>query len=111
MRNSRPSLLDRALRLICAFAVALVTTFHVCDAANGNVVELVSVSMKTDDDAGKIPSSGLAAVEKCHTCAVDSLAVSVPAEPGVTVVRDVPAGTVLHVSTFHQPTVGPPPRT
>ncbi|MBN9086407.1 MAG: hypothetical protein J0J01_05825 [Reyranella sp.] len=110
MRNSRLSLVDRALRLICAFAVALVTTFHVCDATSANVVELVSLSMKTDDDAGKSPSSGLAAVEKCHTCAVASLAVSVPAEPGVAVVRDVPAGTILHVSTFQQPTVGPPPR-
>ena len=32
MRNSRPSLVNRALRLICAFAVALVTIFAL-DAA------------------------------------------------------------------------------
>ena len=88
----------------------MVTTFHLCDALDGNVVELVSVSMKTDDGASKSPSSGLAAVEKCHTCAVASLPALVPPEPSMIVVRDVPEGTILRVSTFHQPTVGPPPR-
>jgi hypothetical protein len=103
-------LLDRALRLVCAFAVALVTTFHVCDAVEGNAVELVPMAMKTDGDTSKSPSSGLAAVEKCHNCAVSSLPVGLPVEPRVALARDVPAGTDLQVSTFQQPTAGPPPR-
>lgn len=110
MRNSWPCLFDRVVRLVCAVAVALVTTFHVCDATRGNAVDLVSVSMAAADDDGKATTSSLAAVEKCHTCAVASLPAVLAAEPGTMIVRDVPAGTVLRLAAFIEPTVGPPPR-
>lgn len=86
------------------------TTFHVCEASRGDVVDLVSVSTVAADDTGKAPTDSLVAVEKCHTCAVASLPAVLAAEPGATIVRDVPAGTVLRLAAFIEPTVGPPPR-
>ena len=103
-------LLDRALRLVCAVAIALVATFHVCNATDGRVADIVSVATATSGDVDGTRPSGLAAVEKCHVCAVASLPALLTAEQAVTVVRTIPAGTTLQVTPFSQPTVGPPPR-
>ena len=110
MRNNRLSLTNRLVRLICALAVAMVTTFHVCDALDGKVVELVSVSDKTNDDAGKKPVGNLAAIEKCHVCAVAYIPGMTKADLPDSIVRIVPNGAELGVSPFDQPIIGPPPR-
>jgi hypothetical protein len=99
--------LERALRLLCAFAVAIVTTFHVCNAAGGRSVDVVTLSASADE--GCPPT--LKAVEKCHTCALPSLPAILAAEQVVKVVPVIPAGTTLQVTPFSQPAIGPPPRT
>jgi len=97
---------ERALRLVCAFAVALVTTFHVCNAASGRIVDVVTVSAESD---GGCPSP-LKVVEKCHTCALASLPVILSVDQVVEVVHAIPAGATLQVTPFDQPAIGPPPR-
>jgi hypothetical protein len=98
--------LERALRLFCAFAVALVTTFHVCNAAGGRAVDVVMLSADADEGG----SSPLQAVEKCHTCALASLPAILATEQVVEVVHAIPVGTTLQVTPFSQPAIGPPPR-
>lgn len=110
VRNNRLSLPHRLVRLLCALAVAMVTTFHVCDALDGKVVELVSVSDKTNGDAGKKPVGSLAAIEKCHVCAVVSIPGMAKADLPDSMMRIVPDGADLTVSPFDQPIIGPPPR-
>jgi hypothetical protein len=110
VRNNRLSLPDRLVRLLCALAVAMVTTFHVCDALDGKVVELVSVSDKTNGDIGKKPVGNLAAVEKCHVCAVAYVPQMAKVDLPDSIIRIVPNGAELGLSTFDQPIIGPPPR-
>lgn len=103
-------LLDRALRLACAVAVALVGTFHVCDATGGKVADIVAISAAISDDTDSSRPGDLAAVEKCHVCAVASLPVLPASDHTVTVVRAIPVGPTMQVTPFNQPTAGPPPR-
>jgi hypothetical protein len=105
--NAMMRLLRRSLSVLCALTVAMVTTFHVCNAANGRIVEIVALS--AEGDGGCPPS--LEAIEKCHTCALASLPVILAAEQVVELVHVIPAGTTLQVTPFSQPTIGPPPRT
>lgn len=98
--------LARALRLFCAVAIAIVTTFHVCNAADGRAIDVVTMPAQADEGC----PSPLEAVEKCHTCALASLPAILAAEQVVEMMREIPAGTTLQVMPFRQPAVGPPPR-
>jgi hypothetical protein len=98
---------DRALRLLCALAIAIVATLHVCDAAAAGRTADVVIANPSGDDSPVAPS----VIEKCHLCAVVSLPALMAADAVVCVVRSIPAGTTLHVSAFDQPAIGPPPRT
>lgn len=97
---------ERALRLLCALAVAIVATFHVCDAAAAGRMADVAIAAPSGDDSPSAP----AVVEKCHLCAVVSLPALMTADAVVSIVRSIPAGTTLHVVAFEQPAIGPPPR-
>jgi hypothetical protein len=97
---------DRAVRLLCALAVAIVATFHVCDAAAAGRTADVVIAAPSGDEAPSAP----AVVEKCHLCAVVSLPALMAADSTVSIVRSIPAGTTLHVAAFEQPAIGPPPR-
>jgi hypothetical protein len=99
-------MLGRALRVLCAFAVAITTTFHVCGATDGRTVAVVAVAADTDDSC----PPPLKAVEKCHVCALVSLPAILTAEHSVQVARVIPGGTTLQVTPFSQPAIGPPPR-
>ena len=96
----------RALRFLCAFAVAITATFHVCSDAGGRVVSGVALATAADD--GCPPP--LKAFGKCHVCALPSLPAMFAAEPDVQVAHVIPDGTTLQVTPFSQPAVGPPPR-
>jgi hypothetical protein len=101
--------LGRSLRLLCAIAIAMTATFHVCDVTAARAVELISAA--ADDAAiGKGKSADVVAVEKCHTCAVVSLPAIAAPVAFVSPVHWIPQGTVLHLTPFLEPTVGPPPR-
>src|SRR5262245_37862944 len=101
-------MLGRALRVLCALAVAITTTFHVCGATNGRTVDVVAVAADTDTDDSCPPP--LKAVEKCHVCALASLPAILTAEHTVQVADVIPDGTTLQVTPFRQPAIGPPPR-
>ncbi|MBX9944153.1 MAG: hypothetical protein K2Y40_08750 [Reyranella sp.] len=52
-----------------------------------------------------------ATVEACHSCAVVAFPAIGQSLEGMTVVGPIPAGPALHLFTFRQPAVAPPPRT
>jgi hypothetical protein len=94
--------------MLCAIAVAM-ATFHVCDVTAVRSVDLV-IASATADDAGRGRGGDIIAVEKCHTCAVvplPALTASVTVESPIYI---IPRGTVLNLTSFIEPTVGPPPR-
>ena len=99
--------LDPSFRVLCTFALAMVTTFHVCDVAAARVVDVVSAFSDAGDDG---TSSDTVVVEKCHICAVVSLPAIITGDDYVKVARSIPPGSTLHVIAFSQPAIGPPPR-
>ncbi|HEY4167124.1 MAG TPA: hypothetical protein VGM96_10125 [Reyranella sp.] len=99
-------MLGRALRILCALAVAITTTFHVCGATDGRAVDVVAVAADTDDSC----PPPLKAVEKCHICALAFLPAILAPEHNVQVAHVIPDGTTLKVTSFSQPAIGPPPR-
>ena len=98
--------LDRSFRVLCAFALAIVATLHVCDVAAARAVDVVTAFSDADDGT----SSDVIVVEKCHICAVVSLPAIITGDDYVKVVRSIPPGSTLHVMAFSQPAIGPPPR-
>ena len=94
------------LRVLCALALAVVTTFHVCGATRGKVVDVVTLSADMDNGC----STSLKAIEKCHTCALASLPAHLAAAQVAEVGHVIPVGATLQVSAFQQPAIGPPPR-
>lgn len=99
--------LDRTFRVLCAFALVIVTTFHVCDVAAARVVDVVPAFSDAGDDG---TSGDVIVVEKCHICAVASLPAIITGDDYVKVMRSIPPGSTLHVMPFGQPAIGPPPR-
>jgi uncharacterized membrane protein YadS len=98
--------LNRTLRLMCAIALAVTATFHVCDVTAANAVGLVFAA----DASDKGKASDVAAVEKCHTCAVVSLPVLAASAASDSPVRGIPSGAILHLAPFREAVIGPPPR-
>ena len=106
-RRTLAEALAQAGRLLCALAIAVVTTFHVCDVASARTVDILSVTAETLDQTN---ASDVAAVEKCHICAVvHSLAA---ATTGSTqgAGHVVPPGEMASLTPFSQSYTGPPPR-
>lgn len=97
--------IGRAGRVMCALAVALVTTFHVCDVASARSVDLVIT------DSAEKQTVDFVAVEKCHTCAVVGFFATAVSSRADTNHTPIPPGAVLSLVPFHEPAIGPPPRT
>ncbi|MBS0548799.1 MAG: hypothetical protein JSR24_13680 [Proteobacteria bacterium] len=94
---------------MCVVVLAVVTTFHICDAERGQAADVRTVSV-TAPGAGDGGASPLKAVEKCPTCALVLMPAVSVAEQTVDVVRAIPAGTTASGTPFSQPAIGPPPR-
>lgn len=97
----------RLFRLLCALAIAIVTTFHVCDMTATRTVEAVPTMSDSSDNGS---TNDVMVVEKCHICAVVSLPAILSGDGYVKIIRSIPPGSTLHVTPFSQPAVGPPPR-
>jgi len=96
------------LSILCALAVAVVSTFHVCGwaPAGGSPGEYGVYAASVDTPLGESD----VAQEKCHVCAVVSLAVDTDVNV-MKAMRDVvPAGRLVRLFSVQPQSTDPPPR-
>jgi hypothetical protein len=102
---TRPAAL---FRLFCAFAVAIVTTFHVCGTASARSVGPDPIVVDASNDA--VPGDIDITSEQCHVCAV----VSLPATEQGAAIPQLPHPVPVSASTillsFCPSATSPPPR-
>ncbi|WP_422034717.1 hypothetical protein [Reyranella sp.] len=99
---------SRLFRLLCALAVAFVTTFHVCGIATAAAYPPTAMQAPETDGASQDEAS--LPGEKCHICATLSLPALMPIEdasPDSIAVRQVPVRNLL---SFQNSLAPPPPR-
>jgi hypothetical protein len=107
-RRFLAAILARTGRALCALAVAIVTTFHVCDIASARSIDILSEIVAESDQTN---TTDIVAVEKCHVCsAVHLLAAEIPWSVEE-LVHLVPYGRIEPLTSISQPYTGPPPRT
>lgn len=97
------------LRMFCALAVAIVTTFHVCGFAAARDAGPALVVYQASDHAqtGDVEMTA----EKCHMCAVASLPATLTFASAHNVLHSVPAGASSDLLPFWPSATSPPPRT
>jgi len=98
------------LRVFCAIALAVVTTFHVCGAASARDIgpaPIVYEASGASHQAGDVDVTA----EKCHICTVVSLPAILASSATLLVLHVVPAGVSADLISFSPPATSPPPRT
>lgn len=109
--NQAPFLVLRRVavlvRLFCALAVAIVTTYHTCRLATAQASQLAAIYAPTHQHA---PDHANFSGEKCHNCTMVSLpAFSVVLAPtDESTVCD--AAPVRDLTSFHPRLTSPPPK-
>jgi len=97
------------LRLFCAFALAVVTTFHVCDAASARDIgpsPAVHEVSGSSHEAGDVDVTA----EKCHICTVVSLPAALASGKVLAVLHVVPAGVSAELVSRPPSATFPPPK-
>ncbi len=95
------------LRLFCALAIALVTTFHTCGIATAQASEPAFVCATAHQDA---PDHADLSGEKCHTCTVVSLPAFLTAVATVDESTGSVAAPARDLISFTPHIVSPPPK-
>jgi hypothetical protein len=98
--------LAAALRLFCALAIALVTTFHICANAMAAGSEPTIVCAADRD----VPHDADLAGEKCHLCTVVSLPAFLTAASAVDDSPGSVAASVRDLVSFTPRITSPPPK-
>jgi hypothetical protein len=98
------------LRVFCALAVAVVTTFHVCGAVSARDIGPSPVVLEVSDASHQAGDVDVTA-EKCHICTVVSLPAILASGATLSVLHVVPAGISADLISFSPPATSPPPRT
>ena len=98
------------LRVFCAVALAVVTTFHVCGAVSAQDIGPAPIVYEASDvfhQAGDIDVTA----EKCHICTVVSLPAALASGATLAVLHVVPAGVSADLISCSPSATSPPPRT
>jgi hypothetical protein len=98
------------LRVFCALALAVVTTFHVCGAASARDIGPSPVVHEASDVSHQGGDIDVTA-EKCHICTVVSLPAALAGGATLAVLHVVPAGVSPGLISFLPSATSPPPRT
>jgi hypothetical protein len=98
------------LRVFCALAVAVVTTFHVCGAASARDIGPSSIVLAVSDASHQAGDVDVTA-EKCHICTVVSLPAILASSATLSVLHVVPEGVSADLISFSPSSTSPPPRT
>lgn len=99
--------LAAALRLFCALAIAVVTTFHACNIATAQTPEPAFACATAHQDA---PDHADLSGEKCHTCTVVSLPAMMTVASAVDDSTGSVAAPVRDLVSFTPRLTSPPPR-
>ena len=104
-----PWRLKSVLGIVCALAVAVVSTFHVCGFASsrGSLGAPGLYAAAVDAPLGDTDVSP----EKCHICAVVSLPVEADMDTARPADSVVPAGRLIRLVSLQPQSTAPPPRT
>ena len=99
--------LAAALRLFCALAVAVVTTFHTCGIATAETAAPTVVYAAAESDA---PDQADLSAEKCHICTVVSLPALMTVASAVDGSPGSFAASVRDLVSFTPHITSPPPK-
>lgn len=89
-------------------AVAMASILHVAADFRSAQADTLSVGPALADADRSVAG---AAVEACHSCAVEAFFSTSQSLVGTAVAGAIPASRALHVFTFRQLATAPPPRT
>jgi hypothetical protein len=96
------------VRVACVVAIALGSISHVvADLASANAAPVSVVALQPDADGS---SDSTIVVERCHACCVVPFLTVAAGSREEIATGAVPAGRLLHLSSFRQPITAPPPR-
>ena len=99
------------LRVFCALALAVVTTFHVCGAASARDIGPAPIVHEASDNISHQAGDVDVTAEKCHICTVVSLPAALASGATLAVLHIVPAGLSADLVSFSPSATSPPPRT
>jgi hypothetical protein len=97
-------------RVFCAVVLAVVTTFHVCDAASARDIGPSPIVHEASDTAHQAGDIDVTA-EKCHLCTVVSLPAALAGGATLAVLHVVPTGGSADLTSLSPSATSPPPRT
>ncbi len=97
------------LRVFCAVALAVVTTFHVCGAVSARDLGPAPILHEVSDASHQAGDIDVTA-EKCHICTVVSLPAILASGATPPVLHVVPSGVSAYLVSRSPSATSPPPK-